>query len=168
MARKKKNRGWIKLHRSIQDSPIWSSDESFNRRDAWIDILMMVNHEQRTIVINGHKQIIEAGQRWTSVRVLAERWKWSRNRVMRYLDLLVDLDMITLHGTPNGTLLSVKKYGFYQSGWDTDGDTNGYTDEDTDGDTDGDETRTKKNYIKNDKEKKAPPFESSDSERKYQ
>ena len=152
MAKRKRDKGWIKLHRVIQDSAIWSSDEPFDRRSAWMDILMMVNHEQRTILINGRPQVVEAGQRWTSIRVLAERWKWSKDRVMRYLNLLVETGMITLHKTPNGTLLSVVKYGFYQYGQDTD--------KDAGKDTDKDETRIKKNYIKNEEEK-APPFESS-------
>lgn len=160
---KKKNKGWIKLHRSIQDNPIWLSNEPFDRRSAWIDILMMVNHEQRSILINGKMQVIEAGQRWTSVRVLAERWNWSKDRVTRFLKLLVETGMITLRKTPNGTLLSVVKYGFYQYGQDTDKDTNKDTGKDTDKDTDKDETRTiNKNYIKNERREKAPPFDSSE------
>lgn len=157
--RKKKDKGWIKLHRVIQDSSIWTSDEPFNRRDAWIDILLMVNHEQRTVLINGKPQVIGAGQRWTSIRVLAERWRWSKDKVMRYLNLLVDLEMITLHKTQNGTLLSVVNYGSFQFGRDTNKD----TDKDADKDTDKDETRTKKNYIKNEEYIKASPSDSSRS-----
>lgn len=166
---RKDKRGWIKLHRSIQDSAIWNIDDSFSRRSAWIDLLLMVNHEDRTIIVNGKKQVIEAGQRWTSVRTLANRWQWTRDRVMRYLKLLESLDMITLDRTPNGTLLTVVNYGFYQDGRDTTKDTykdtNKDTDKDTGKDTDKDETRTIKNYKKNEEEKNGSAVDSSWGER---
>lgn len=138
----KKDRGWIKLHRSIHDSNIWNLDEPFDRRSAWIDLLLMVNHEDRAIFINGHRKIIGVGQRWTSVRTLAERWKWSKDRVMRYLDMLERDSMIRLDKTPDGTLLTLINYGFFQYGRDTDKDTNKDTGKDADKDAGKDETRT--------------------------
>lgn len=146
---KKKDRGWIKLHRQIQDSAIWNIDESFDRRSAWIDLLLMVNHEDRTIMINGRNQVIGAGQRWTSTRTLASRWGWSKDRVTRYLKLLKSDGMITLERRSDGTLLTIVKYGFFQTGRDTDKDTDKDTGKDTNKDTDKDETRTSKN-LKND------------------
>lgn len=155
MARKK-DRGWIKLHRQIEDSMIWTSDEPFDRRSAWIDLLLMVNHEDRTIIVNGHRKVIEAGQRWTSVRVLAARWRWGKDRVMRYLELLVDEGMITMKKTPDGTLLTVVKYGLFQNWRDTDKDTNKDAGKDTDKDAGKDETITTKNYKKNEEEEALP------------
>ena len=38
MAKKKKNGGWIKLYRQLQQNPIWQSSEPFSRRDAWVDL----------------------------------------------------------------------------------------------------------------------------------
>lgn len=146
---KKKERGWIKLHRQIQDSAIWNVNESFDRRSAWIDLLLMVNHEDRTIVINGRNQVIGAGQRWTSIRTLATRWGWSKDRVARYLKLLKSDGMITLERRSDGTLLTIVNYGFFQTGRDTDKDTDKDTNKDTNKDAGKDETRTSKN-LKND------------------
>lgn len=134
---KKNGRGWVKLHRQIQDSWLWMSDEPFDRRSAWIDLILMANHEDRKVLINGRLVVIGAGQRWVSVRVLAERWGWSKSKVMRFLTLLERDSMITMSGTPNGTLLTLIKYGFFQTGRDTSRDTNEYTKRDTDEYTDG-------------------------------
>lgn len=147
----KKDRGWIKLHRSLQDSNIWDTEDPFDKRSAWIDLLLMVNHEDRAIFINGHRKVIGVGQRWTSVRTLAERWRWSKDRVMRYLDLLERDSMIRLDKTPDGTLLTVINYGFFQYGRDTDKDANKDTVKDADKDADKDETRTIRRTIKNER-----------------
>ena len=140
---KKKDRGWIKLHRQIQDNPIWLSPEPFDRRSAWIDLLLMANHEERVIILkNGKTQVIKAGQLFTSLDHLANRWHWSRNRVRRYLALISAQGMCTLSGTPSGTLLTLIKYGDFQHGRHTDGQANGQADGQTDGQADGQRTRT--------------------------
>ena len=141
---KKNDKGWVKLHRKVQDGWLWMSDEPFDRRSAWIDLILMVNHEDRKVLIEGKLIIIGAGQRWISVRSLAERWHWSKNRVTRFLKLLERDSMIRLDGTPNGTLLTLINYSFFQTGRDTNGHTNG----DTCGDTDGDTVGTKQELIR--------------------
>ena len=88
MAKKKKNSGWIKLYRQLQHNPIWQSSEPFSRRDAWIDLLLLANHEERVIIVKGKKQVIGEGQHWTSYRILADRWHWSYEKVRRYFALL--------------------------------------------------------------------------------
>lgn len=162
---KKKDRGWIKLHRKIQDSAIWSSNEEFNRRDAWVDLLLLMNHVDRTIVVNGKAVVIEQGQHWTSYRILADRWHWSVGRVKRYLDLLSELGMCTVSGTPSGTLLTVVNYGFYQGQRYTDEYTHEYTDEHTDEYTDGSQTRTKEELYKNERRETGSAGEPSWEER---
>ena len=151
----KKNRGWVRIYRQIQDSAIWSLD-GFDRKSAWIDLILMVNHEDRTIIINGKPKVIHAGQHWTSSKALAARWGWSRNRVSRYLRLLKDLGMVTTNGTPSGTLITLVNYEFYQGGGNTNGATpeapNGATDGAAGGATDGAQTRTKEKLKKNEEE----------------
>lgn len=155
---KKKDRGWIKLYRQISDSAIWTSPEPFDRRSAWLDLLMMANHEQRTFILkNGHAITLEAGQLFTSMDHLADRWHWSRQRVIRYLTLLSEQGMCTRSGTTNGTTLTIVKYGFFQGGRTTNDTTDDTTDGTTGDTTDGTRTRTNnKNYIyKNEKQEEA-------------
>ena len=169
---KKKNRGWIKLYRQITDSSIWKSSDAFDRRSAWIDLLLMVNHEERVIQLrNGHFITVKEGQCFTSMDHLADRWHWSRNKVKRYLAQLSGQGMCTLHGTPSGTLLTIEKYSFFQGGRPTDEPTDEPTGEPSGGLSDEPRTRTNnKNYInKNDKQEKAgtPPEDSFFSSEEY-
>lgn len=152
-------KGWIMLYRDLLDSAIWTSDIPFDERSAWIDILLMVNHKDGQ-VFTKQKGCIEVprGSTLTSIRKLAERWRWSPNRVRRYLDTLSRMNMVeidTQSDTRSGTLLTVVKYSIFQGGRHTDGYTNGYTDEHTDGYGDGygDGTQTiNKEEYKNEKE----------------
>ena len=121
--------GWISIHRKIRDCAIWASDEPFDRRSAWVDLLMMANHEDAEIVFNGKPLTVKMGQRITSIRILAERWHWSVNKVRRYLELLQKLEMIHKECDNHRTLLTIVNYGKYQGMRNTDE----YTDEYTDG-----------------------------------
>lgn len=110
----KKLIGWIKLYRSIWETPIWESKEPFDRRSAWIDLMLMANHEDKDMVLPTGVIKVHVGQLFTSVRHLAKRWNWSEGRVRRYLNTLVVLEMIYVDGTPNGSLLTLINYGKYQ------------------------------------------------------
>ena len=114
--------GWIKLHRQIQECEfLWDSeDEPFDRRSAWIDLLLLVNHEDKRTHFNGQGITIKCGQRLTSLRILAERWHWSKDRVKRYLDSLESEGMIIRESDNRKTLLTIVNYEVYQSQRDTD------------------------------------------------
>ena len=124
--------GWIKLHRKIKDNWIWEDPAMFQ---AWIDILLMVNHQDKKIKVNGQLTTIRRGEKLTSILKLAERWGWSRKRVMRFLDLLEEDGMCTTIRTPNGTTLKVSNYaeyqGFHSVKGTTKGTTNGTADDTT-------------------------------------
>lgn len=124
-----RHEGWIKLHRSLLDNPIWTS-EPFTRGQAWADILLMVNHEEG---IGPKGDRIPEGAMVTSYAILAKRWHWSIGKVRRYLSTLTGTQMISLTGTRSGTLLSVVKYSFYQGARHTNRHTNRHTGDITDG-----------------------------------
>ena len=135
------NKGWIKLHRKLTDNWIWNDPEKFR---AFIDILLMVNHEDREIEFNGSIIAIHAGQKLTSLKKLADRWGWTRNRVDRFLGTLAEANMVTTYRTPNGTVLTVVNWAVYQVERDSSRDSKRYTHEATH------EAQTRMN--KNDKE----------------
>ena len=99
--------GWIKLHRKITECSIWDSDEPFDRRSAWMDLVMMVNHEDKKVLFNGKTVTVKAGQKITSVRKLSERWHWSKDRTQRFLTLLERAAMIIKESDHNKTLLTI-------------------------------------------------------------
>lgn len=131
-------KGWIYLHRKLLDCVLWNDDEPFDRRSAWIDLLLLVNHSDKTIIFDGHKTVITRGQYLTSVRKLSERWHWSKDRTLRYLRLLEELGMIHRDSTNKRTLVTVANYDVYQVAKDTDKDSDKDSNEDTHRDTDRD------------------------------
>lgn len=146
-------KGWIKIDRKILDHDIWNSDEPFDNRSAWIDLLLLANFKdaEMTIRRTGKKQTIKRGQRHTSRKELARRWKWSVGKVDRFLGTLRDTGMVDIHGTTHGTLLTLVNYGKYQGRQDTDDTANDTTDDTPDGTSDGTARGTRyKNDIKND------------------
>lgn len=157
--------GWIKIHRKIRDNWIW---EDANALKAWVDIIMMVNHQDKKIKVNGKIVTIKRGEKLTSITKLAERWGWSRKRVMRFLDLLESDGMCTTIRTTNGTTLKVSNYAEYQDFQTPKGTTNGTANDtahDTADDTPPDTQTIMNKNNKNDKEvflgadaqKKVPP-----------
>ena len=119
MADKKK--GYILLWRSIRDHWIWNNDEPFTYRCAWIDLILMANHEDTKIQIRGEVIPVHAGQKWTSIRNLAKLWHWSENRVRRFLKLLKKDGMIEVDRHTYGTLLTLVNYRSFADGRHTNG-----------------------------------------------
>ena len=110
-------KGWICLHRSIQDSWLWQNEknESFSNGQAWIDMILLANHEDRTIRVNSDIKTIKRGQFYTSIVKLANRWNWSRNRVKRFLKMLEKDNMVeATYETGCGTTLTLVNYGKFQ------------------------------------------------------
>lgn len=151
---KKKGKGWIKLSRQILENPIWL-ERPYDRAHAWIDLILMVNHEDKEMMVNGQLIRIQRGQTLTSIPKLAARWGWSVGKVRRYLYVLRETNMIRIttrnkNGTANGTVISLVKYEFFQTGRHADDTADSTADGTTDGTTDGTQTR----IYKNDKELK--------------
>ena len=108
------NKGYILLHRSLQDCWIWFDDPKFTKGQAWVDLLMMVNHEEKRLQFNGEFITVEEGQVITSIRSLAERWGWSKDSVKRFLNLLERDLMITQNCDTHRTLVTIVNYRVYQ------------------------------------------------------
>ena len=126
------NSNWIKLYRSIFDNDLWLAEEPFDRRSAWIDLILLANHKDGHF-INSKGVLIKVprGSHFTSTRVLADRWHWSRGKVDRYLRLLCETQSVTLTVTASGTLISLVNYDDYQGGRATNSTTNEATSDTT-------------------------------------
>ena len=108
-----KSKGWVLLFRSIRDSWIWNK-KPYSIGQAWIDLILDVNHDNGKFYLNGKLKTIKRGQKWTSVRTLAERWGWQNKAVINFLKALEDDGMITRDTTTAGTLLTIVNYGKFQ------------------------------------------------------
>ena len=110
--------GWIKLYRSVQDHWLWNNEKEFDERSAWIDLLLMLNYKDKKFQMGNELVDVKRGERITSQRKLAERWKWSRTKVRRFLELLESDGMIELERTSKRTRVKACNFDLYQ-GWMT-------------------------------------------------
>ena len=125
--------GWIKLYRQLQDCWIWLDKEPFDKRSAWVDLLLTANHSDKKILFNGELITVKRGQILTSVRKLSAKWKWSVNKVYRFLKLLEDDEMLQKESDKDRTLLTIENYSIFQcceyTNENSNGNTNGNSDE---------------------------------------
>ena len=150
--------GWIKLHRKILDCFIWQ-DKPYDKARAWIDLLLIAMHNDKKMLIDDEVVMIQRGSFMTSIVKLADRWGWSRNKVVRYLDMLESEQMLNTKRTQKGTLITIVKYDDYQlsdtscesTNESTYGATNETPNESTDGTTDESSDESQNKNIKNNK-----------------
>jgi len=112
------NTGWIKLHRAIMDHPDWLA-EQFTRAQAWVDLLLLANHKVGHIRKRGILIEVRRGQVGYSEETLAARWKWSREKVRRFLGRLRVDGQISRNPVQQNknlsNLISITNYETYQS-----------------------------------------------------
>jgi hypothetical protein len=111
-------RGWLK-HEVF-------SGEPFGRRSAWIWLIEEAAFAPRQKMVGGTIITLERGQLCHSYRFLAEAWGWKKDRVSRFLKLLISARQIraetaTVGSTANATgekLITICNYDKYQGAWD--------------------------------------------------
>lgn len=107
--------GWIAIDRKLLDSLIWNDDEPFNKRAAWIDLLMMANYEDTEQCVGYELKKVPRGSYMTTIRELSNRWKWSKSKVANFLHFLESLEMVSVKTDTKRTLITIVNYENYQS-----------------------------------------------------
>jgi len=105
--------GWFKIHRQLLDSPFWTC-EPFTRGQAWIDLIGLANHADNFFYVRGIKVDIKRGQCGWSEVALAQRWKWSRTKLRKFLN---DLEKEQQIGQQKGNvnqIITIVNYEIYQ------------------------------------------------------
>jgi len=111
--------GWIRIHRKLGDNAIWTS-EPFTRGQAWVDLLMLANHDDCYIRKRGVRVDVKRGEVGWSELTLCERWTWSRGKLKRFLNELEMDNQIVQQNTKLTTIISIVNYDIYQGGSTTD------------------------------------------------
>ena len=105
--------GWIKLYRKMVDCCIWQSNEPFDKRSAWVDLLLLMQHKDKKMMVDGVVKSVKRGSYMFSIDKLASRWRWSRNKVKRYLSELESEQMLYTERTNKVTFISLVNYVVY-------------------------------------------------------
>ena len=104
---------WFKIHREIENHWLWEK-KPFSLGQAWIDCIMRANHQDRKIPIDGEFIMIKRGQFMTSIRILADRWGWSRTKTVKFLTCLESDKMLSRKSDTKKTLVTIINYSYYQ------------------------------------------------------
>lgn len=107
------NNGWICLHRRLIEHELWTQ-EKFTRGQAWVDLLLLANHAPGSFRVRGVEVKVCRGQVGWSEVTLSHRWKWSRDKVRRYLKELEKLKNIIQHKDNVTSLITIINYEAYQ------------------------------------------------------
>ena len=83
--------GWIKLYRSIKKHWIWSKGKPLTRLEAWILILIEVNHNGEKCLIGGSLLECKRGQKLYSIETWAKMFFWSIQKTRTFLKLLWEI-----------------------------------------------------------------------------
>ena len=105
--------GWIKIYRDIRMNILWN-EKPFDKKSAWIDILLMANHKDNEFLLGLEKAKVKRGEFITSESKLMLQWKWSKTRVRNFLKFLEDENMIIKKSDKKKTTISVVNYSKYQ------------------------------------------------------
>jgi hypothetical protein len=105
--------GWIKLYRSILTNEYWL-EKPFTRGQAWVDMILTANHENRKVPFDGNLIEVERGSYITSIRKICERWGWSNTKVVKFFKVLEEEKMIAYKSDNKKTLITILKYSEYQ------------------------------------------------------
>jgi len=105
--------GWIKLHRKLQDNPLWTS-EPFTKGQAWVDLILLTNHSYSFFYKRGVKIEVDRGQCARSEVELSDRWKWSRSKVRKFINDLEKEQQIKQQKTNVTQILTIVNYDEYQ------------------------------------------------------
>ena len=107
------SKGWISLHRQIWDNWVWE-DKPFSKGQAWIDLLLMANYEDKKASIGNELITVKRGSFVTSIRKLCDRWGWSNTKVRSFLSLLEQDGMLIVKSDTKKTTLTIVNYSDYQ------------------------------------------------------
>lgn len=107
--------GYFKINRKILSHDLWLL-EPFTKGQAWADLIGLASFKKTVIKIkNGAIVNIQRGDcAWSQIK-LAERWKWSRGKVKRFLDYLESEKMIQQKNADKLTIIGILNYNFYQN-----------------------------------------------------
>lgn len=96
------------------DNPLYKQKRKFSKFEAWIDILLSVNHREGKVLIDYSVETVKRGEFITSEVKLANKWNWDRKTVRKFLTLLQQEEMILKNSTKRWTSITVINWDKYQ------------------------------------------------------
>ena len=109
---------FVRVKRSILHSSIWLTRDAKSIREAFLDILLSVNNEQKSVFLNGKEFVCGRFQSLKSISTWAGRWYCKKRRAQYFLDSLERLGYIRVENmklTTRITLLNPVRFLYFGS-----------------------------------------------------
>jgi DNA-binding transcriptional regulator YhcF (GntR family) len=101
------------MERGWQEHPFFDGDE-YSRRDAWEWLVANAVWQDTKARISGKITELKRGQLSHSIRFLAEKWKWHRAKVERFLNALKTESMIETQAETGQLVITIRNYDKFQ------------------------------------------------------
>lgn len=104
--------GFIRLSRKYFEHNFWTEQRTFSPAEAWLDLIALARFESEPekLLIKMKMIRINRGELRASVRFLAHRWSWSKDKVSRFIKLLIEDTMISRETRHGETILIILNY----------------------------------------------------------
>ena len=105
--------GFFALDRELLSHEIWL-EEPFTKGQAWVDLIGLANHDECKMYIRNKSIECQRGEVNRSFRWLGRRWKWSTDKVIRFIKFL-EAEQMVRHETRQGeTVITLCNYSLWQ------------------------------------------------------
>lgn len=106
--------GWIRIYRSIKKHWLYPKNRPLTELEAWITILIEVNHESEKVRLGYDIFECNKGEKYYSLDTWAKVFNWNKSKVRRFFILLQNDSMIETKSVQKTTHLTVCNYESYQ------------------------------------------------------
>ena len=103
--------GWIKLHRKVQQSAIWTDSCAVH---LWVHLLLKANHEDNEVFINSNIIEVKRGQLLTGRKKLSAETGINESKIQRLLKTFEKCHMIEQRTNNANRLISILNYDSHQ------------------------------------------------------
>lgn len=106
-------KNYFVINRKLFDNYLWKL-EPFTKAQAWIDMIGNANYMDGEMQIRGIIIPIKRGQLGWSELTMSNRWKWSREKVRRFLSALETRQQIRQQKNFQTSITTILNYTDYQ------------------------------------------------------
>jgi hypothetical protein len=103
--------GWVKLHRKLLDSLIFSSEKGLK---IWIWCLMRAGHKNNKFLLGRQRINLKSGQFIMGGKKTEEELEIARTTIYYWIDFLMREGMIDIKKTNKYTIITIKNWDKYQ------------------------------------------------------
>lgn len=105
--------GWVKLHRSMLDSPIFSNAELLR---LWVYLLMHAAYTEVDVMVGNQMIHLKPGQLVTGRKKISRDLGLDESKIRRLIDKLEFAGNVTITPTNKFTLVTIENWYFFQGG----------------------------------------------------